>query len=191
MPVITQSPVLNQDPALLFKATTLAVKTNSAIDSETPHALAADRLSVKTPSPLIPVSAAAIALAAPIIAHRLTQPSIKAFSTPGVLGTTAAAGVTLAASDWLSQKLYPGQTDKRKHALVGGGIAAIGSGVTLAITKNRLTSALTGIGLAVVAGAGKEIYDKVSGKGTPDRHDFYITALGGIAVGASFTIPFK
>lgn len=189
MPVITQTPVLNLDPALLVKASNSAVKTSSANNSETPHALVADHLSVQTPSPLIPVSASAIAIAAPIIAHRLTQPSMKALSTPGVLGTTAAAGMSLVASDWLSQKLYPGQADKRKHALVGGGIAAVGSGITLAITKNRLTGALTGIGLAVVAGAGKEIYDKVSGKGTPDRHDFYITALGGITVGASFLLP--
>jgi hypothetical protein len=119
---------------------------------------------------------------------RLTGQGVSAL---GVAGSMAAAGAGLYAGDWAARALYPGQEDKRKHALVGGVISGVGGAAVTAVTKNRLLGALAGIALGTAAGAAKEIYDKTSGKGTPDVRDFYATALGAVTVGVTLTIPFR
>lgn len=41
--------------------------------------------------------------------------------------------------------------------------------------------AIPGLAAAALIGMVKEIYDKVSGKGTPDVYDFVATVVGGVA----------
>ena len=43
------------------------------------------------------------------------------------------------------------------------------------------TDAVTGMAAAVLFGAAKEVYDRVSKKGCPETLDFLATAAGGIA----------
>lgn len=62
--------------------------------------------------------------------------------------------------------------DKKLHIIVGFVIGLLGS--------YFLRSALFGFGLACLAGLLKEIYDKVSGKGTPEGLDWLATCLGGM-----------
>ena len=62
------------------------------------------------------------------------------------------------------------QPDKFLHLLVGFIIAFfIG-----------LINPIIGLVVAILAGIGKEVYDKVSKKGTPEFLDFVFTAIGGI-----------
>jgi hypothetical protein len=61
--------------------------------------------------------------------------------------------------------------DKALHAL---------GGVILFAAGHYIFGWQAGLGLAIAIGAAKEIYDKVSGKGTPDPMDFVATALGGL-----------
>lgn len=105
------------------------------------------------------------------------------------LGTTVRTTAGIATADWVTRQLYPGQSDKRKHAVVGGAIAGVGGGITIALTHNNWVGALTGLALGTVAGAAKEIRDKITGNGTPDRHDFYATVLGAAAVSTALLIP--
>ncbi len=62
--------------------------------------------------------------------------------------------------------------DKRKHFIAGFGIAIVAS-----LSVGYLIAVI----LAILAGAGKEIYDKVTGKGTPEFLDFVATVVGAIA----------
>ena len=61
--------------------------------------------------------------------------------------------------------------DKRMHFL-GGALLGLTSIVFPGL----------GIALACVAGVGKEIYDKVSGKGTPEGADIVYTVAGGLLI---------
>lgn len=61
--------------------------------------------------------------------------------------------------------------DKRMH-LLGGALLGLTSIVFPGL----------GIALAAVAGVGKEIYDKVSGKGTPEVADAVYTVAGGLVI---------
>ncbi len=54
-------------------------------------------------------------------------------------------------------------SDKKLHFLVGLAIALV-----------------LNIWVCILAGAGKEIYDKISKKGTPEFMDFVCTVLGGL-----------
>lgn len=69
--------------------------------------------------------------------------------------------------------------DKVLHVLVGFIIGFLGA--------YFLRSAPFGFGLACIAGAAKEAYDRYSGKGTPEWLDFLTTAASGF-IGAGITI---
>ena len=69
--------------------------------------------------------------------------------------------------------------DKKLHIVVGFIIGFLGA--------YFLRSALFGFLAAVAAGALKEIYDKCSGKGTPEWLDFFATAASGF-IGTGITI---
>lgn len=71
--------------------------------------------------------------------------------------------------------------DKALHALGGCILFAIG---------HYFVSWQAGIILATTIGAAKEIYDKVSGKGTPDVMDLVATMAGG-CLGFLCTLSFK
>lgn len=70
--------------------------------------------------------------------------------------------------------------DKKKHIIAGliiGFLGAYCSG-----------SAPFGFGLACIAGLGKEVYDKISGKGTPEGLDWLATSGGGLIGAGIFLI---
>ena len=68
--------------------------------------------------------------------------------------------------------------DKKLHIAAGFIIGSIGA---------CLWGAPFGFGLAVLAGLGKEVYDKISGKGTPEAFDSLATVVGGF-IGAGIII---
>jgi hypothetical protein len=53
-------------------------------------------------------------------------------------------------------------------------------GLIVFIVVGTFTSPVVGLGAALFVGAAKEIYDRVSGKGTPDALDFVATGFGGV-----------
>lgn len=97
------------------------------------------------------------------------------------LGTTV--GVALA------ERMYPGQPDKRLHAIAGGLIAGATSEYVTWRTGNRFVGAAAGCAAALVAGVAKEAYD-ATGRGNVDRRDVVATAAGGAPVCLSYTIRF-
>lgn len=113
----------------------------------------------------------------------------KSYSFSKGIAAVAKIGVGLAAGDVITRELYPGQKDKRLHSLAGGLISGVTGEVTTALTDNKWLGILAGIGAGVLAGALKEVRDK-QGYGTPDKNDFYATALGSATVGLSLKIPF-
>lgn len=62
--------------------------------------------------------------------------------------------------------------DKKKHFVAGFAITAIVS---------LFFGYIIGVIVAVIAAAGKELYDKVTGTGTPELLDFVATVLGAVA----------
>ncbi len=79
--------------------------------------------------------------------------------------------------------------DKELHleagAAIGGLSYFIGPFLEESIFERpRIPGCVWSIGMAGLAGAGKEIvYDKWMGKGTPDVGDFYFTLVGGVISG--------
>lgn len=71
--------------------------------------------------------------------------------------------------------------DKVLHIIVGCIIGFVGA---------CFGSFLVGTGLACFAGLGKELSDKITGKGTPEVLDFLATCAGGV-VGAGIGIVLK
>lgn len=67
-------------------------------------------------------------------------------------------------------------TDKQLHAIAGLFIAWLGCLACLIVGWPTWP----GLALAVLAGAGKELYDKKSGRGTPEAADFLATCAGGL-----------
>ena len=61
--------------------------------------------------------------------------------------------------------------DKKKHFVAGFIITAVIS---------LFFGYLVGAAAAIVAGIGKGVYDKVTGKGTPEALDFVATAAGAV-----------
>lgn len=61
---------------------------------------------------------------------------------------------------------------KKQHFVAGFGITVIAS-----LFVGYLIAAV----IAILAAAGKELYDKVTGKGTPELLDFVATVIGTIA----------
>ena len=66
--------------------------------------------------------------------------------------------------------------DKRLH---------FGCGVSICLLVGIAITPIVGLVAAVLAGIGKEWYDIVSGRGTPELLDFVATAAGGL-VGAAW-----
>lgn len=64
------------------------------------------------------------------------------------------------------------QQDKKKHFVAGVAITAIVS---------LFFGYIIGVIVAVIAAAGKELYDKVTGTGTPEVLDFVATIAGAAA----------
>ena len=62
--------------------------------------------------------------------------------------------------------------DKKKHFFAGFSVAAVVS---------LFFGYIIGAVAAILAAAGKEAYDKVTGKGTPEVLDFAATVIGAIA----------
>lgn len=62
--------------------------------------------------------------------------------------------------------------DKANHACYGGMLACLGSMHSIAV----------GAAVCALFAIGKEIYDRTSGKGTPDVLDAVATMLGGVVV---------
>lgn len=71
----------------------------------------------------------------------------------------------------MSLPLIP--ADKANHAVYGALIACLGA-LTLGATAGAV--------LCVVAAVGKELYDRVSGKGNPEALDAAWTVVGGALV---------
>ena len=70
--------------------------------------------------------------------------------------------------------------DKRKHFIAGFTISAFAS---------LFVGYLLGFLFALFVGAGKEAYDHITGKGTPEFKDFLFTAFGAIA-SVAFSVTF-
>ncbi|NOX40505.1 MAG: hypothetical protein GXP05_08315 [Alphaproteobacteria bacterium] len=51
--------------------------------------------------------------------------------------------------------------------------------IAVGFTISALIGGPIGLAVATIAGAGKEIWDKYSGRGTPDLWDFVATVAGG------------
>ena len=62
--------------------------------------------------------------------------------------------------------------DKQAHFWAGATIGSVAFTFTTSVTVSLL--------IVVAAGLLKEVYDKVSGKGTPEALDFFATVLGGV-----------
>lgn len=61
--------------------------------------------------------------------------------------------------------------DKQKHFIAG---------FTISVFASLFVGYLLGFLFALFIGAGKEVYDRVTGKGTPELKDFLFTAFGAI-----------
>ena len=73
-------------------------------------------------------------------------------------------------------------TDKKLHFWAGFGIAAVTS---------LFFGYIVGFIVAAIAGAAKELYDKVTGKGTPEAEDFAETMKGALlAIAISAAVSF-
>lgn len=102
--------------------------------------------------------------------------------------------ILLAAAEKPGYCGYGIEPDKQLH--LGAGII-IGSGSyficpefeELILDKRYIHPILWSIGMASLAGAGKEIvYDEMMGKGYCDVYDFYYTAAGGVISGLTLCI---
>ena len=55
------------------------------------------------------------------------------------------------------------------------------AGLAIAAALGLWVSPLFGLGAGIAAGAGKEAYDLISGRGTPEWSDLFWTAIGAVA----------
>ena len=69
--------------------------------------------------------------------------------------------------------------DQANHYLYGSACAVVGAPVAQAL---GLDCRLGAIAAAAAAGVAKEVYDRVSKKGTPDHRDAIATAAGALPV---------
>lgn len=115
--------------------------------------------------------------------------SPESYSLSKGIAAVAKIGLGVAAADIMTREMYPGQKDKRLHSLAGGLISGVTGEVTSALTDNKWLGILAGVATGVLIGAAKE-YRDTKGFGTPDKNDFYATALGSATVGLTLSIPF-
>jgi putative lipoprotein len=78
--------------------------------------------------------------------------------------------------------------DKALHCAIEGAIAGAGYGTTAIFSQSIPTRIAFGAGLAVTAGAGKELLD-LAGYGDPSWKDF-VWDLAGTAVGVGIAVTF-
>lgn len=127
--------------------------------------------------------------------------------SPGVrtLFTLAKVGVPVFLSFKFAKLIAPSRTDWQKHFIAG----AIISGVTVLTAEGlirtiarrngynfsnlqmNLMTSFAGLIGSMAAGISKELYDKYSGKGTPEISDAVYSAAGGAFVGLTITIPIE
>jgi hypothetical protein len=127
-------------------------------------------------------------------------------ATPGLrtLGTFAHVGLPVVLAFRTSRILAPDRLDWQKHFIAGSIISGVTiltaqgilrfiarrRGVHMSETKIRIISSIAGLMMGLVVGGGKEVYDRVSGRGTPEFKDAMFTAAGGAFVSMFFAIPF-
>lgn len=132
--------------------------------------------------------------------------STKEDATPGLrtLGTFAHVGLPVVLAFRTSRLLAPDRLDWQKHFIAGSIISGVTiltaqgiirfiarrKGIHMSETKIRIISSIAGLMMGLVVGGGKEIYDRVSGRGTPEFRDAMFTAAGGAFVSMFFAIPF-
>lgn len=71
------------------------------------------------------------------------------------------------------------QEDKKKHFVAGFIITAVIS---------LFFGYLVGAAAAIVAGTGKEVYDKVTGKGTPEALDYFVATAAGAVTAIAISL---
>jgi hypothetical protein len=69
-------------------------------------------------------------------------------------------------------------TDKVMHMGVGYFVGS--TGTFIADQMNAKNPEFWGLGSVVIVGVGKEVYDYVSGRGTPERVDAFVTIVSGM-----------
>lgn len=125
--------------------------------------------------------------------------------SPGIrtLLMLAKVGIPVALSFKTAKILAPDRTDWQKHfmagAIISGATIITAQGLLRTYARNRgyhwsdtkidLLSSLAGLITSIAAGAGKEVYDRVSGNGTPEFRDAMYTAGGGAMVSFAVAIP--
>jgi hypothetical protein len=125
--------------------------------------------------------------------------------SPGIrtLLMLAKVGIPVALSFKTAKILAPDRTDWQKHfiagAIISGATIITAQGLLRTYARNRgyhwsdtkidLLSSLAGLITSIVAGAGKEVYDRASGSGTAEFRDVMYTAGGGAMVSFAVVIP--
>jgi uncharacterized protein YfiM (DUF2279 family) len=85
------------------------------------------------------------------------------------------------------QQLHVYQMDKVKHYTVGAAISVVSTEIMYSRTKKRVPSVLFGVGMGMLAGFAKEVYDS-TGKGNRDVKDFLWTSAGAATPSVSLVI---
>jgi len=79
--------------------------------------------------------------------------------------------------------------DKEGHLYTGAAISIIANFVAFWLGCPYFL--IAGPLIAIIAGGGKELWDKYTGKGTPEWDDFYQTVLGGLVIPAVVYLKLK
>jgi hypothetical protein len=79
--------------------------------------------------------------------------------------------------------------DLNKHYNTGMGLSTVSNIYFLSKGDEGYIAFLKSLGVSVVVGLGKEVYDKVSGRGVADWKDVEATVKGGL-LGSTLMIPF-
>lgn len=125
--------------------------------------------------------------------------------TPGLraFGSFARVGIPIALAVRASKVIAPNRPDWQSHFIAGSLISGVTilstrgivrfvarkRGVRVSERKVAVVSSMAGLIVSLVAGGGKEIYDR-TGRGTPELRDALFTAAGGAFV-SLFNLPWK
>ena len=90
--------------------------------------------------------------------------------------------------DFLRVLTYGFQQDKIAHLVFGYLIFSTTALVFILFQFLFLHAIFLGLGVCVVTALGKEIWDKVSGKGTPSKEDFLATVTVPVMVAMLFIV---
>lgn len=127
--------------------------------------------------------------------------------SPGIrtILTIAKVGIPVALSFKTAKILFPTRSDWQKHfiagAVISGATVLTTQGLIRTVAKKRgyhlsdlkinLLSSVAGLLASTAAGASKELYDRYSGRGTPEFRDALYTAAGGAMVSFTVVIPLE